>query len=68
MNVKELKELLQKFPDDMEIVYNCHSDFSPYDSEPETTELVPQSGWYMSPHPTMSTENKSKLRTYLVLV
>ena len=28
MNVKQLKELLEQFPDDMTVIVDCHSDYA----------------------------------------
>ena len=71
MNVRELKKMLDKYPDDMEILNGRYSDYA----------LVVEEGWYiikavpmdswegaMRSHPTMSDENKALEKEYLYLV
>lgn len=68
MNVKKLKELLNKYPDDMELVVNVHSDYQFLDDDCLTvTHLVDQGFYLMRSHPTMSDENKAKEKQYLYL-
>lgn len=71
MNVGELKKMLEKYPDDMEILNSRCSDFDIVDeSDWSVVEAVPQeSCWYvMRAHPTMSAENKAKAKKYLHLL
>jgi hypothetical protein len=68
MNVKELKDLLNKYPDDMVILNTRYSDYQIV-SESDWTVIkgVDNNGWVMRSHPTMSDENKLKERSYLHL-
>jgi len=68
MNVKELKKMLKKYPDDMEIVTSRCSDYQIIkEDEWEIIEGVPNDHWVMEIHRTMSEENKSKVQKYLHL-
>lgn len=69
MNVAELKKMLEKYPDDMEIIHTYYSD---YDSITEEKWSVlkavhTDNGWIMRSHPTMSEEHKLKEKEYLYL-
>ncbi len=70
MNVGELKKMLEKFPDHMEILNERCSDYSTIkEYEWSVVKGVPQDGahWVMRSHPTMSEENKRKEKEYLLL-
>lgn len=68
MNVGELKKMLDKYPDDMEVINGRRSDYEVVDeSEWSVIKAVPQTCYVMRSHPTMSTENKSKEKEYLAL-
>lgn len=67
MNVGELKKLLEQYPDDMEILYCCYSDYALMDAdEVATVQAVMKDGWAMRSHRTMSVENKLQEKTYLL--
>lgn len=68
MNVKELKELLNQFDDNLEILYARHSDFEEMNAlQWNVTNAVDmQSTWFMRSHPTMSQENKNNEKQYLI--
>ena len=69
MNVKELRAMLKKYPDDMEILNERRSDYEVIEErEWSIVRAVPQSGgWVMRSHETMSDNNKSKAVEYLAL-
>jgi len=68
MNVGELKKMLEKFPDTMEVLNRRYSDYQII-SEDEwyVVDGVDQNGWVMRSHPTMSEENKRRVKEYLML-
>lgn len=68
MNVGELKKLLEQYPDNMEVLYCCHSDYARMEvDDVYPVEAVMKSGdWAMRSHPTMSEENKAQAKTYLL--
>lgn len=69
MKVGDLKKLLEKYPDDMEILNRRFSDYEVI-SEHEwyvVTGVDNGNGWVMCGHPTMSQENKQKEKSYLAL-
>jgi len=67
MNVKELRELLSQHPDELEILFECFSDYTRLDAEDiEIGQAVDKGDWLMRSHPTMSQENKDKENTYLL--
>jgi len=68
MTVKEVKKLLEQFPEDMEIVNERCSDYQII-SENEwcIVKGVAKDGWIMRSHPTMSQKNKQKEKDYLSL-
>jgi hypothetical protein len=71
MNVGELKKMLEKYPDDMEILNSRYSDYELVDeSDWSVVEAVPQEscGYVMRSHLTMSAENKAKAKKYLHLL
>lgn len=66
MNIRELKELLSTFPDDMEILTTCYSDYDSVGADDFTViSAVDKGYYYMRSHPTMSEENKQKEKEYL---
>jgi len=70
MNVGELKKMLEKYPDHMEILNERYSDYSTIkEHEWSVVKGVPQDGahWVMRSHSTMSEENKRKEKEYLLL-
>lgn len=68
MNVREMKKMLEKYPDDMELIVDRCSDYtSILESEWEVVKAVPTEYGCMRSHPTMSDENKAKEREYLHL-
>jgi len=74
MTVLELKKMLDKYPDDMEILNSRHSDYEII-SEDEWSVIKGvdrkdsgwNDGWVMRSHPTMSEENKKNEKEYLYL-
>jgi hypothetical protein len=69
MNVGDLKKMLEKYPDDMEILNGRFSDYEVV-SEHEwsvVNGVDNGNGWVMRGHPTMSQENKQKEKSYLAL-
>ncbi len=68
MTVKELREFLSKYPDNLEIVNGRCSDYEII-SEDEWSIIkgVPKQGWVMTSHLTMSEENKKEEKEYLAL-
>lgn len=66
MTVSELKEMLNKYPDDMEIVVDRWSDYVVVD-DIEVIKGVPNEDWVMRSHSTMSAENKAKEKEYLYI-
>lgn len=68
MNVKELKEMLSKYPDDMEVIHGMYSDYEKVEeSDWSLEEAVDQGVYVMRAHRTMSVPNIEKKRTYLAL-
>lgn len=68
MNVRELKRMLDKYPNDMEIVNERYSDYEIIsESEWSVVRGVEKKGWIMRAHPTMSEENKQNEKEYLAL-
>jgi phage anti-repressor protein len=70
MNVGELKKMLEKYPDDMEILNDRCSDYDLVEEEDWTVvEAVQQGNSYvMRSHPTMSEDNKARAKKYLHLL
>ena len=67
MNVKELRELLATFPDDLEVLYCCCSDYDRMEPEEiKVVEAVDQGGYWMRSHHTMSEDNQSRMKKYLL--
>lgn len=68
MNVKQLKELLSKYPEDMTVLHSQHSDYVEVDDDFICIKnAVNMSSWFMRSHPTMSDENVKKEKQYLIL-
>lgn len=68
MNVKELRELLAQYPEDMEVMHGMYSDYHIIDEvDWSLQDGVDMGGWVMRSHRTMSEENKQKAKTYLAL-
>lgn len=67
MTVFELKVLLTKYPNDMEILFSQYSDYKRMEADDIcTTTAVMKDGWAMRPHETMSPANKAEEKTYLL--
>lgn len=72
MTVKEFRneilEKLSKYDDNMEIIFDQHSDYiTPEEIDTEIIFGVNQGSWIMRSHPTMSDENKSKEKEYVYI-
>jgi len=68
MNVRELKAMLERYPEDMEIVVDRCSDYSAVEeSEWSVVSAVKSNYGYMRSHQTMNDKNKSKEKKYLHL-
>jgi len=68
MNVGELKKMLEKYPDDMEVLNSRCSDYDRVEEEDwSVVKGVPQDWGIMRSHETMSDDNKNKEREYLHL-
>ena len=68
MNVGELKKMLEKYPDEMEVLNGRCSDYSVVkEDEWSVVKAVPQDWGVMRSHQTMSEENKAKEKEYLFL-
>lgn len=68
MNVRQLKQLLEQYPDDMVILTSRYSDYVIVEeADWAVVKAVPNNFYYMRSHPTMSTENMEKENTYLHL-
>lgn len=68
MNVGDLKKMLEKYPDDLEIMNERYSDYEIIsEDEWSLVKGVPDQRWVMRSHPTMSEENKKKEREFLCL-
>ena len=68
MNVGELKKMLEKYPDDMDVVTSRCSDYElVQENEWEVVKGVIQNFWVMRSHPTMSAEHKKAEKEFLYL-
>lgn len=68
MNVGELKKMLEKYPDDMEVLNGRYSDYEIIsEDEWSVVKGVDKDGWVMRSHPTMTEENKALEKEYLYL-
>lgn len=73
MNVGELRKMLEQYPDEMEIITSWYSGdvtISEIISEDEWLVVsgVEKDGWVMHSHPTMSKEDKSREKRYLLVM
>jgi hypothetical protein len=68
MKVKELKKMLEKYPDEMKVLNGRRSDYEIIsESEWNVVKGVEKSGWVMRSHQTMSDENKAAECDFLLL-
>ena len=68
MNVGNLKEMLCKYPDDMDVLNQRCSDYDIINEEEwSVVKGVDKNGWVMRSHETMSEENKKNEKEYLLL-
>jgi hypothetical protein len=59
VNVGQLKEILKKYPDELEVVFPLYSDYDVSAEDDITLIKVVDRGFYhMRSHDTMSAENK----------
>lgn len=66
MNVGELRTFLESYPDDMPVIFKYCSDYEVLTPEGiEVVSAVPQSGYVMRSHPTMSENNKARTQQML---
>ena len=66
MIVSELREILGKYPDDMEVITTCWSDMTSIDKKDiEMVSAVDKDFYFMRSHPTMDAKLKEKERLYL---
>ena len=69
MNVGELKKMLEKYPDDMDVIHTMMSDYALINEDDWfVVSAVLQTSYVMRSHPTMSTDNKAREKQYLHLV
>ena len=69
MNVGELKQLLENYPDDLEILKEMYSDYHSLEEDCfYISKAVDKFYYYMKSHPTMKKENKGLEKTYLCIV
>lgn len=68
MNVGELKIMLEKYPDDMEVLNGRYSDYDIVDEDEwSVVKAVPKGDYVMRSHKTMSEVNKAEEKDYLYL-
>jgi hypothetical protein len=68
MTVAELKKMLERYPDDMQILNGRYSDYANViESDWSIVKGVDKDGWVMRSHRTMSDENKAEEKDYLYL-
>ena len=68
MNVGDLKKMLEKYPDDMEILNGRCSDYALVEAcEWSVIKGVKKDHWVMRSHETMSEENKRDEKEFLYL-
>ncbi len=68
MNVGELKKMLEKYPNDMEVLNGRYSDYELIsEKEWSVVKGVEKDGWVMRSHDTMSEDNKKLDKEYLLL-
>jgi hypothetical protein len=69
MNVGDLKKMLEKYPDDMEVIHSRCSDYELIEEDDWSVVKAVLKDWgVMRSHPTMSAENKAVEKEYLHLV
>lgn len=68
VTVQALIKYLQTLPPKMKVLFEQYSDYSPLTLDQIKMEQAVDQGndWVMRAHPTMSDENKSKTKTYVV--
>ena len=67
MNVKQLKEHIEQYPDDMKVLFCQYSDYVTLNAEDIFTQKGVDKGSYvMRHHETMSEDNHAKCTEYLV--
>ena len=68
MNVCEMREMLAKYPDNMELIVDRFSDYTNIlENEWSVVKAVPTEYGFMRSHETMSDENKKNEHEYLHL-
>jgi hypothetical protein len=68
MNVGELKEMLDKYPDELELIVDRYRYYSSVEEgDWSVVKAVPTYYGFMRSHPTMSEENKKNEKEYLHL-
>ena len=68
MTVGMLKDMLTRYPDDMQIVNGRYSDYEIIkEKDWEVISGVDKDGWVMASRPTMSSENREQEKEYLYL-
>jgi hypothetical protein len=68
MTVKELKEMLNDYPDDMDVLNTRCSDYELVDIKDwSVVEALPKEFWYMRAHPTMKPEYQYEKKKCLLL-
>ena len=68
MNVGELKKMLEKYPNDMEVIRYLYSDFQFVSRDDwKIMKGVNKGTWVMRSHDSMSEENKRQEKQYLTL-
>ena len=69
LTVKQLRETLEKLPDELEVVYPMHSDYRHLELDCLVVmKGVDQAGdWVMRSHSSMSDDNKSREKTFLAI-
>ena len=66
MRVGELRQLLDKYHEDLEIIKDEHSDYA-HVNDVAVIKAVDQGGYLMRSHPTMSKDNFSREKEYLYI-
>lgn len=68
MTVGDLKKLIRKLPNDMEIVNGRYSDYQLVQADEwSVIQGVERDCWVMRAHPTMSDIDKANMKSYLYL-
>lgn len=71
MNVRQLKNLLNLYPDDMHVIMDKYSDWKIVDNTDFSVVeavVLSDNGWAMHPHSTMSEENRKQLQLCLKIL